>query len=485
MVINKQNSLTLSLKYIRIDGLPNILLSNLFVAKFAWLFVMLFTVCFCFYLIARSVAEYVEYGVNTRVRLKSQINLTFPTVIMCSLNPLNSQYYVQLLNEANITFIPDSYDSFLELEWFNKQKTGAYFTPDQKKAMFDFEGFVISCSFKNKPCNASQLRYAFFPWYLNCIQFNSGYDNYENSVPISEVSFGGEKNALTLELYVGLPDELTQMLTQRGVYVFLIDTNDDPFKNSPSAMILSPGYVTRLSVKKNVYSQFNEWPYLYSTCNVNADGTLMQPIKDSTFFDHALSTNFTYSQDSCLLYCFQHYNFHKCGCVAQWVNYHINASYHKCLTPEEIDCSTQFYFDEFNIGDFIKENCLNKCPLECNLHRYDNYQSISALPDPVSEEKRLKANPSLVSRYSNQTDFSMNLLSNVVKFSIFYDTMSYTEVKEEAKITGATLLASLGGYFHLFLGMSCISFVEVIEIVLQLTYSFHHNKQKIFFMVET
>ena len=465
--MHKQRSLTNLLKYIRIDGLPNILLSNLIAVKCVWLIAMLFAVCFCFYLIAQSVAEYVEYGVNTRVRLKSQINLEFPTISICNLFPLNSQYYVQLLNEANFTIGSSPYTSLLLLERFHKQKTGAYFTPEQKKAMFNLEGFVISCSFKNKPCNSSQLRYTFFPWYLNCIQFNSGYDDHGNSVPISEVSFGGEKNALTLELYVGLPDELTKRITYRGAAILFTDKNDDPFKNTPFSMPLSPGYVTRLSVKKHVYSQFNEWPYLYSTCNVNADGRLIQPLDDPRLFDYALSTNFTYAQDSCLLYCFQHFNLQKCGCAAQWVNYQIDGSYPKCLTQEQGKCSHSFYIDEFNIGDFITKNCLDKCPFECNSHRFDKYQSISAFPDPVGEEKRLKENPLLVSHYSNQSDFKMNLLANVVKVSIYYDTsMPFIEIQEEAKITSGSLLASIGGYFHLFLGMSILSFVELFDIFL-------------------
>jgi hypothetical protein len=53
-------------------------------------------------------------------------------------------YYIQLLKEANNTFTTFSYDNFLELEWFYKQKTGSYFTHEQKKAMFDLEGFVMS-----------------------------------------------------------------------------------------------------------------------------------------------------------------------------------------------------------------------------------------------------------------------------------------------------------------------------------------------------
>ena len=73
-----------------------------------------------------------------------------------------------------------------------------------------------------------------------------------------------------------------------------------------------------------------------------------------------------------------------------------------------------------------------------------------------------------MSRYANQTDLTVNLASNVVKFSIFYDTLTYTEVKEEPMIRWSGLLGSIGGYLHLFLGMSLLSFAEVYELFAEL-----------------
>ena len=470
MSINRMNSLA---KYeliasIRIDVLSQIIFSRLQLTKLAWTFFMLSAFSFCCFLITHSVAEYTKFHVDTKVSLRSELKSRFPTISICSMYPLNTDYYLHLFNEAHVNVDSDPYYSLLTLELLHKQNTGSYFTAAQKKAMFDVDGFVISCTFpENKPCNMSQLRHFFFPLYLNCVQFNSGYDKYDNRVPIYDAHVGGTHDTLAIEVYIGLPDQLSQAISTRQVYVYVTEANDDPFKK-PAAITLTPGFETQLVLKKNVFSQYNAWPYLYSTCNVNADGTLIQPIEDRTLFDYALSTNFTYSQDSCLLYCFQHYNIQKCACAASWDNYRNDGSYEKCLTPEERKCSHNFYYKEFNVGDFIVNNCLDKCPLECNLERFDIYQSVNAHPDPASLEKKLRTNPILLSHYSNQTDFRENLLFNVVKFSVSYDTLAYMEVIEEAKMSSYTLLASLGGHFHLCFGMSLLSFVEIIDIFLQL-----------------
>ena len=466
---NKMNSLAYELiASMRIDGLPHIFFSRLQLTKLAWAFFMLSSFSFCCFLITQSVAEFMKFEVDTKVILRSEVKSRFPTISICHMFPLNTDYALKLFNESHVDVDPEPYRSLLTLELLHKQNTSSYFTLAQKKAMFDVDGFVFSCTFPaNKPCNMSQLRTLFFPWYGTCVQFNSGYDKHDNQIPIYDAHVGGTHDTLANEVYVGLPDQLSTTIPIREVYVFVAEANDDPFKK-PSTVTLSPGFETHLVLKKNVFSQYNTWPYLYSTCNVNADGTLLQPIKDRTLFDYALSTNFTYSQDSCLLYCFQHYNIQKCACAASWDNYRIDGSYEKCLTSEERECAHNFYYNEFNVGDFIIENCLDKCPLECILERFDIYQSISALPDLASFEKKLSTNPILVSHYSNQTDFRENLWSNVVKFSVSYDTLSYMEVIEEAKISSYTLLASLGGHFHLCFGMSLLSFVEIIDIFLQL-----------------
>ena len=75
----------------------------------------------------------------------------------------------------------------------------------------------------------------------------------------------------------------------------------------------------------------------------------------------------------------------------------------------------------------------------------------------------------LIDRYSNQTDFTVNLASNVAKVSIYYDELSYTEVKEAPRMTWDELLGKLGGHLHLFLGMSALGFVELFEVLITLS----------------
>ena len=99
------------------------------------------------------------------------------------------------------------------------------------------------------------------------------------------------------------------------------------------------------------------------------------------------------------------------------------------------------------------------------MNQLEVFSSFYAYPHPLYLDKHLKKNQMLNQKYANQTDFTKNLASNVIKLSVYLDTVDVTEIQEKERMSWRDLLGSLGGYFHLFLGMSLISFVEIVEFV--------------------
>ena len=51
---------------------------------------------------------------------------------------------------------------------------------------------------------------------------------------------------------------------------------------------------------------------------------------------------------------------------------------------------------------------------------------------------------------------------------VYYDSQRFIQYKEAPSMTGYNLLSNIGGTLGLFLGMSLLSFVEIIETILQL-----------------
>ena len=485
---NTEEKLRESMKNIRIDGLPNIFRADFLVFKTAWFLIFICLVSFCSYLTINSFLDYFKYQVTTTYRQQKETSAIFPTISICNINPLNTEYYVSLLNAANLTssINSDAYENFVRLEYYQMQTAGRYFTSEEKRALINLDGFIISCYFQNKPCNKSDFRYLFFPYFLNCIQFNSGYDSDGNKIELRTSHTSGDLSSLSMELYVGIPNEISSLISGRGVFLTITNNTENPSKNSPSQISVTPGIGLRLSILRNKYNQFNQWPFVYSECSVDEEGELMIPLKDMILYEKTISTNYIYDQDSCLLLCYNYYMNKVCNCTDYWINWRIEG-YGYCLSDLE-NCSNDFYYNTFNIGNFIAEHCMDKCPLQCSKHRYDNYKSFYKYPDQFYVDNTLQKNEMLISHFSNQTDFTDNLASNVVKFSILYDSLVYFEIKEEAKMPWDTLLGILGGHLHLFLGMSFVSIVEIFELSVEALLYFkfiRKRKTQIFFKKST
>ena len=455
------------LKHIRIDGVPNIFNARILLFKLIWICLLFTTSNMSVYMIVTSAMGFLTFQVRSQLRLDSETRAIFPLITICNVHPLNSAYFIYLGQESNLTKNMTnglSFNNFVVLANYYWKKKGSYFSSDELKNMSNTDDFIISCIFNNKPCRSSSIRYYFHRLSLQCIQFNSGFDSNGVSVKLEDVSVGGEEHGLKMEFYVGLPNVLSSLHSERGVYLSITNQSDDTDKTAPTVIPVVPGLGIKINVKRNMYKQFNEWPYAYSWCNVNEAGDgVLHPIDDMSLFNQVLSTNFSYSQDLCFLYCIQENIVDVCNCSFAWIDYLVNGSIW-CYDPIQAVCATNSYYNNFTVGDYIERNCVPKCPLECNLHRYDNYKSYFTYPDQTAISKTQKQ-PRLVKAFGNQTDFTENIASNLVKLSVYYDSLTYFQVIEEAKISWADLLSEIGGHMHLFLGMSLISLIELAEVV--------------------
>jgi hypothetical protein len=54
---------------------------------------------------------------------------------------------------------------------------------------------------------------------------------------------------------------------------------------------------------------------------------------------------------------------------------------------------------------------------------------------------------------------------NLLKLNIYYDELSYTLINEAASLTIFEMFSNIGGTLGLFLGISLLSFIEVVEVL--------------------
>ena len=83
--------------------------------------------------------------------------------------------------------------------------------------------------------------------------------------------------------------------------------------------------------------------------------------------------------------------------------------------------------------------------------------------------KELINNPKIISKYPSGYNITLeDLKQSLISFEIYYNEMTYTLMLELPKIKIVDLVANLGGILGLFIGISVLSFVEILEIILEI-----------------
>jgi hypothetical protein len=137
-----------------------------------------------------------------------------------------------------------------------------------------------------------------------------------------------------------------------------------------------------------------------------------------------------------------------------------------CSNDEQNICQTDVYEKLFVDGKVIVE-CNQYCPLECYSISYELTSSFSSYPTRNYAKKSLLNNTIITSKFQNEILTYDLLKESVLSLNIYYDKLTYTGITKDAKTELIDLISNIGGLLGLFLGISFLSFVEIIEIIIE------------------
>ena len=174
---------------------------------------------------------------------------------------------------------------------------------------------------------------------------------------------------------------------------------------------------------------------------------------------------FRYRQKDCLELCQQKFYLLKCNCTL--VQYFSLYARRICNTVAEMDCAYSVYFDIINKQGFHEENCYPLCPLECVSTSYNAFITYNQFcKDVYLDVVQKKTN--FLSKYDNQTLDITTISKRLSRVNIYYDSLSYTLITESVSMNIVSLVAAIGGFMGMFLGMSLMTLVEMFEIFLRI-----------------
>ena len=185
---------------------------------------------------------------------------------------------------------------------------------------------------------------------------------------------------------------------------------------------IASSFLTEVLVDRFFYKKL---PYPYSDCLSFSE--IKSKYSGSIYYNELVKNNYSYRQKDCFELCIQN-------------------------RTNNLEQSNNYI-----------ELCSPFCPIECETISYTTYITISDYPS-VTRQNTLLKDPVIRKHFENITVISSDFLKkSVLSVFVYYSDLKYTLFSESEKMLPFELISSIGGTLGLFIGVSFLSFLEIIE----------------------
>ncbi|XP_071950423.1 acid-sensing ion channel 1-like [Antedon mediterranea] len=423
-----------------LHGVQYIATSKAFIVKVLWLMVFLGGLGVCTWQIVLRIDEYIQFNVNTEIKLSFLTEMDFPAVTICNFN----RYRNSSLTEDERKIIEylweaEDYDYYSESELENYSDifgSEPFNTSEfTRRVGFQLDDETVeSCQWLDQTCSATNFTHIFTS-YGNCYTFNSG----ESDNAILKVKQPGAGNGLQIMINI-LQDEYTETKDgniEAGLKVLVHDQNEPPLIESKGISI-PPGYHAFTSTKR------------IQVTNLDPPHGKCQPSRKLTYYDQ-------YTLSGCYIECRLDRIFTECQCRP--IRYPGNAT--EC-TPKQTNSCAKDVLERLKSGKLPECDC----PVPCKYTTFDTSVNYASIPN-----KNVEAD--LKTLYGSESEY---IKENFILLDVYYEELNFQEYKQNAAMTFSALLSDIGGQLGLFIGASVITFAELGQFfVLKVQSIFQQN----------
>jgi hypothetical protein len=415
--------------------------------QFIWFVVLLGSTGATFFLIAKSITDYLAYEVTSQIRIVNEIPITFPTITFCDNNPFSSLKAQEFMQNISLTnnLTPNSIENISLIFNLAKLKASSNFLSDQDRDKLSLQMKPL-CYFNKINCFTKLHTYWSYE-YGRCLQFNSGLNATNHKIDFEKISRSGQEFGLQISLVPLINQNSLITTSSIGGVVFVHDEQFEP----TDGVFFETRKNTFISIKKTITKKY---PSPYSDC-IDLDSY------KSNLYDYITSIQKkAYRQQDCFDLCQQKHIIDECKCY--YTKYDdLGTGVRPCLNVTDYACGGNS-FSNFNL-----EACqTNSCPLECDSTAFD--LSLSSLYGPDEKTYELLKN---VYNYDDMylNDFNLTLTydlfkSNAAFFTVYFPNLQYTEITEVPKTSLYDLFTQIGGSLGMFVSFSIFTLFEFIEI---------------------
>ncbi|CAH3156043.1 unnamed protein product [Porites lobata] len=428
------------------------------------------------------ILQYSARPLKTRAWIAHQQKLPFPQVTVCNLNKIRlSRMPPKILEEfPQILSKRYFFSSFLDKNnnktdvnnsVVNRSRMGDHDLPHGdilkekiekrlaeypesvlQEAGHQLDDMLLKCQYDSSMECMDDFRdlwtQLWHPKYGNCFSFNRGRTGNGKALQLLTSSIPGHDNGLQLELNAEQYEYVSELTDEAGIRVFIGTQNVMPFPYELGISV-APGYSTGVMLRKIVIGKLD--PFNNDSCEPRSELE-----RDNIFQRYDMS----YSDLACKISCLATSMNSKCGCVYYTLKYHQSHDVCDGSDVEKIACVNDAY-DDYSDGK-CENNCRQKCRSE------DFKMTVSAANWPSEHSKKhlrdiLKSDG--LGNHSNE----LNL--NFLKLKVYYGQLNFEVLDEEYAYTFARFLSDIGGIMGMWIGISALTCVEVLELMMSLCYT--------------
>ena len=245
------------------------------------------------------------------------------------------------------------------------------------------------------------------------------------------------------------------MSSTSGLVLYVHDS-EYTITEEDHAILASPGKETDIEISR---TSIQKQPSPYSDCLSQNDSLAnSRPLIEKT-----IKLTGLYTQQYCLQLCYQNFLLKYCDCYDHTLPKFEPEG--KLACPKFIDSlyNCQYLIKRLFYNGKNDKHCLVDCPSECDITHYET--RVSSLTFPTDHYKTLldSARPRSSAELSDKSTLAVNL---------YYKSGSFTKIVEKPRLSFLIFLSNLGGTFGLFLGVSFLTLVEIVELVYEVTLYF-------------
>jgi len=134
-----------------------------------------------------------------------------------------------------------------------------------------------------------------------------------------------------------------------------------------------------------------------------------------------------------------------------------------CTKDVELACVS---LAKKNQRKYFKSVCEQECPEACYRVEYNGLQTFNNFNTDIYLSK-IRNKKNYLSIFDNETLNDDAIRIGLSKVNIYYSSLSYRIIKDSIALDSVGLLAAIGGFAGLFLGLSLLSLVEIFDILIR------------------